>query len=436
MQRIVKHRIQLLAGFVAACFQKQGEYAQAEYAIAVNEMAVADDMDSAIFAPVFDCDESRVAQVVAAWNDSRAQFKQTGKTWVHLSPYGDFDNAVGMQRVTREDADLLVRNFKSIANVGTRLMGLPFYIGHPDHPAYANQHKDEQSYGRVKELEAREDGIYGLVAFNSKGRQLIEDETFHGHSVHWILKRDGAVWRPVSLKSVGFTNSPNLDVKPITAANSKNTMDFLKELAKSLGLPEAADKATVEAKIASLKAAANELPIAQAKATELETKVGTLTTQAAAANAKAIEAEGKVAAADARVTTITVERDTARTEKATAETAAANAREVASQAVIDAGIRTGRITGAEKATFEGEFKSAANAESFTAVAKKISDRQPKLHVKTLTENVGAVNMKHHDKIQEFTNMVNSRMEKDKCDYDTAHSRTEQENPNFFGAAAK
>lgn len=429
----MKHRIQLLAGFIASCFQKQAEYTQAEYVIAANVAAV-DDVDAALFAPADHVEtEERATEYAQAWNQALTEIKAKGKAWVHLAPYGDFDNQVGMQRVTKADAQAVVQDFKRMANIGTRMMGLPFFIGHPDHPAFATQHKDEQAYGRIKELEAREDGLYGLVAFNSKGKQLIEDETFHGHSVHWILKRDGAVWRPVSLKSAGFTNSPNLPVKPITAANAK-TLQNMKEIAKALGLPETAAEAEIMAKIGSVVSAANSVPTLTTQVSTLTTERDTARTEASTAKAAVVTAQGEVTAANAKVTTLatlTAERDLLKTQKQEAETAAVNAREIAGKAVIDAGIRTGRITGAEQATFEGEFKTAANAEQFSAVAKKITERQPKLHIKTLTENVGAVNMIHHDKIMQFTSMVNARMEKDKCDYDTAHARVETENPNFF-----
>ena len=49
---------------------------------------------------------------------------------------------------------------------------------------------------------------------------MVNEEMFHGHSVNWRVRKDkDSNWRPYSIKSVGFTNEPNIAVPPITHAN-------------------------------------------------------------------------------------------------------------------------------------------------------------------------------------------------------------------------
>ena len=144
--------------------------------------------------------------------------------WVNLAPYGDWPNVQGVQRFQKSDADNIVNHFNSVVNTPQRLLGLPWYVGHPDHPAFANKYADTKAYGRIKKLEARDDGLWAGVKFNNDGETLISNESFHGHSTNWFLKQDGAdkkFWRPFKLKSVGFTNEPNIPVDPVTTANEE-----------------------------------------------------------------------------------------------------------------------------------------------------------------------------------------------------------------------
>jgi hypothetical protein len=148
---------------------------------------------------------------------------------VQLAPYGDFLNVDNkgnrvIQRFEKSDADNIVNDFNRLAKLPTRLLGLPWYIGHPDHPRFRNMHTDTRAYMRVKSLEAGGDGLYGAVHFGAAGKSLLDEEAFHGHSVNWRCIPDGrdrglAVYRPVALKSVGFTNDPVIPVMPASLAN-------------------------------------------------------------------------------------------------------------------------------------------------------------------------------------------------------------------------
>jgi hypothetical protein len=142
--------------------------------------------------------------------------------WACLAPYGDWPNAQGLQRFQKPDAQNIVNEFNSMSNLPQQLLGAPWYVGHPDHPAFKDKYKDGSAKGRIKKLEVRDDGLYAGVKFNPEGEKLIADEAYQGHSVNWYLKQDPAdkkAWRPFQLKSVGFTNEPNIPVPPVTTAN-------------------------------------------------------------------------------------------------------------------------------------------------------------------------------------------------------------------------
>lgn len=145
--------------------------------------------------------------------------ESANEAWVLLAPYGKWPNAQGLQTFEQKDAENMVNEFNSLLSTPQRMIGLPWYVGHPDHPAFKDRYTDTAAKGRIKKLEARADGLWANVKWNDDGKKLIEGAAFHGHSVNWRMKNEKGAWRPFSLKSVGFTNEPNIPVPPILAAN-------------------------------------------------------------------------------------------------------------------------------------------------------------------------------------------------------------------------
>ena len=155
----------------------------------------------------------------------KANEADPGSNWVMISPFGDWPHTGGIQRFTKDDANEIVKDFNGIVSKGMRAlgMGIPFYIGHPDHEAFKTRYTDTKAYGRIKELQARDDGLWGNVKWSSQGKLMVNEEMFHGHSVNWRVRKDSqGFWRPYSVKSVGFTNEPNINVPPITHANESD----------------------------------------------------------------------------------------------------------------------------------------------------------------------------------------------------------------------
>lgn len=330
----------------------------------------------------------------------------TADKWVVLSPYGDFDNKVGMQRFQRADAENVVNEFHSLRSLPTRVLGLPFYIGHPDHEAFKDKYRDTRAYGRIKELRATDTGLEARVKWSPAGEQLIADEAFHGHSVNWAMRRDGNVLRPFRLKSVGFTNEPNIPVPPVTAANETPGADPLimnktKVIAwlKKLGI-EVANEATEQ-----------ELEAALGKAEE---RITTAANEVATEKGKAADLAAKLTAAESKASAALV--------------AVANERAAHDKLVFDAAVKEGRITKAERPALEVE---AANESTRAAALQKVAAAKPKLHTTARTDGLGQRNAGTRDRMEAIETAVNERMTKDKCDRTQAFIRLRKDGHELF-----
>lgn len=350
----------------------------------------------------------------SAANDYRAD----EKGWFQVSPFGEFNHTKGLQVFQREDAERIVTAFNSVKNTGRRLFGLPFYVGHPD--ADKSSYPDDKAYGRIKELEVRDDGLWGRSNFSANGKALIEEGAYDGHSPYWRFihdpKRRGAI-RPVELISVGLTNSPNLPVIPITAAalnEQTNMNEYLKKLAKLLGLDEsAANEAAIETQIANAMTAMNAIGGVRTELSTAQGKVTTLTTDLSAANASLATIKGELTAANGKVTTLTTEKDNALT-------AVNSERLEREKLILDAAINSGAITQAEKPAIEAELKGAKELTAFNAVANRIQTKASQLFTTSMAQGRTAANGKAgEDGWKKYRSAVNEKMKKDNCSYETA-----------------
>lgn len=129
--------------------------------------------------------------------------------WFMVTPWGDFANEVGMQRVQPVDGDVMIDAFNRLRQkLGPAFKGVPIYAGHPD--ARPQQYPDKRRYGRVDELQSRSDGLYAQVTLNDLGKQAIEQGHYVYASPAWTLRPNGAVRRPIELLSIGLTNTPQI----------------------------------------------------------------------------------------------------------------------------------------------------------------------------------------------------------------------------------
>lgn len=320
--------------------------------------------------------------------------------WVKLSGYGEFPHVSGLQRFLQADAVQLVNEFNGLLRTPQRLLGLPWYIGHPDHAKFKERYLDTRAYGRIKALEARDAGLFANVKWSPAGEDLIRSEAFHGHSVNWGCKKIAGAYVPVRLKSVGFTNEPNIPVDPITLANEAE--EFMKtQLIEKLGLPaDSTDEQVFAAVDLANEAKQNE--------TAERLKAATLATEreTALANEKA-------------------ESDKHKLEKEVAETALANERTARIGLLLDGAIRDGKITAAERDRWQGELTA-----SFESKVVELANAKPVIKTEARTKNLGhrKETSAASDKVVE---LCNERMAKTNEDWTAAWAAVKREHPALF-----
>lgn len=144
--------------------------------------------------------------------------------WVQLSPYGQFPHPRGLQYFAKSDAEKIVANFNSLkSKLLRRFGGLPWYEGHPD--TSPKDYPNKKSFGWIDGVEARDDGLYGHVKWTKAGAELVAEGHYKYFSPVWHAtpaKVDGkSVLRPDELISVGFTNTPNMPVLPLSNDSTK-----------------------------------------------------------------------------------------------------------------------------------------------------------------------------------------------------------------------
>lgn len=176
-------------------------------------------------------DERSPAYLVAANVNPMPAFEGEvpAEEWLEISPYGEFPNKKGKQIVRRSHADRMVAAFNSLLGRAARgFRGLPIYVGHPD--VDPQRWPDDRRYGRVNQLDARDGGLWGLVAWNDLGRKNRAEGYYVYPSPAWFFpKNRNGVVEPDELLSIGLTNTPNIvEVAPWTNSGAPTSREVLR----------------------------------------------------------------------------------------------------------------------------------------------------------------------------------------------------------------
>lgn len=282
--------------------------------------------------------------------------------WINVSPYGEFPNDEGLQVVDRPAADEMVATFNSfIAKLGRLFRGLPIFKGHPD--ARPDIWPDDARYGRINELEARNDGLYGKVAWNDLGQKNKEQGYYVYPSPAWNFKRVGAgKIKPFRLKSIGLTNNPNIfESVPLTNAKlSAASAESQTTTTKGNQMPKWLITALVAANVLT-KPAEGQEPTEE----QVQTALNAVVTER---------------------TTLTTNVKTEKTAKETAETALNTAQAEAKKFKklcidheLDLAVNDGRLSAAERPQWATKFET-----DFDAAAKDLKEKQAALNTKPLS----------------------------------------------------
>lgn len=176
--------------------------------------------------------------------------------------------------------------------------------------------KEAPARGWIKEMQAREDGIWGRVEWTKAGRDLVADKAYRGISPVMTLHADKKTVRMIPRASL--VNLPNL--RGINALNQEQTMAPMAKMAAALGLAEDASEDAILAAIKALKdktpaeAKEGDMPALQSALSEIGVALGVEGTAKPAdvVAAAKLAAGGKsdLVALQSQVTTLTTELST------------------------------------------------------------------------------------------------------------------------------
>ena len=346
-------------------------------------------------------------QFTIAQSNSRAM---TGAEWELIAPYGEFPSAdrKRLQVFGQTEADLMVANFNSIwKQMGNMFRGVPIYHGHPD--VDPKHFPDDRRLGKITELEAREDGLYGKPEFNALGRENKEEGWWVYPSPAWLSPQTNEKRiHPDELLSIGLTNTPNIfESQPWTNSaeldeDETNTDNIMKEKACALlGLdPAKATDEEILSGLENLKKMADENAAKAAEANDDKTKVINL------------EAEKKKAEEEALL----------------AKQSEANSRKVFAEEIVAAAVDAGKITATEKETTLNSL--IADGADVVSISKGLREKQVQLNTKQLDlggKKIAISNARERSAAVQIE--VNARMAANNCDYDTAYKSVKND-PKF------
>lgn len=162
--------------------------------------------------------------------------------WIHLLPAGTFMGRDGRGPYRVDDPVAVMTATREYHGKAQMPADYEHQIDHAP-----KNGKPAPAAGWIKGLEARADGIWGLVEWTSAAHRAIQAREYRYISPVFYHGRDGRVTR---LARVALTNTPNLELKALNSAG--DPMDIIEELRQLLALPEDAEQSAILAKIRSL----------------------------------------------------------------------------------------------------------------------------------------------------------------------------------------
>lgn len=308
----------------------------------------------------------REAAVANALDPSDAiDFSEGADGWFKIAPYGTFRGKTPgrPQIVSLDSARTMEGEFNSLlGKLGRKFRGVPIYHGHPD--VDPEIWTDDRRIGKVTQLEARADGLWGFAEWNSIGLENKAEGWWIYPSPRWDAPKGQAHFSPDRLMSIGLTNTPRIaESDPVfnsLTTDTNNTMDP-KLIREKLGLaPEATDE-EVLAKLEAVTAAATE---SAATKTTLET-----------VQTEKDEMENSITGKDREITSL---------------------REAHNNSLLDAAEKDTRITPGDRAAWAARL-NGANRETEINSLKGLT---PKLNTKGLDLSGRREDRKTSDNLRE------------------------------------
>ena len=141
--------------------------------------------------------------------------EEGGDEWVQISPWGEYNHPDGRQVVNAQTVQGLVTRFSDEKQKkGRNFRGLPIYGG--KHPTRDDLKNGIKPIGKIMDLQARSDGLYGQRKLNRLGKENDENDFWSFPSVGWWTSpnRDGTL----SLNKIDHVAMvPNPNIKDVPA---------------------------------------------------------------------------------------------------------------------------------------------------------------------------------------------------------------------------
>jgi hypothetical protein len=344
-----------------------------------------------------------------------------GGDWEMIAPYGEFPTAdrKKVQKFGRPQAEAMVATFNSLWHrLGTMFRGVPIFHGHPD--VDPRSWPDDRRLGKIAEIEAREDGLWGKPEWNALGADNAREGWWLYPSPAWLHPRTMAnTVEPDELLSIGLVNTPNIPGSLPWANSAEFAEDYEDDEEIST------DDDTMKEKLIALlgmEGTATDDEIMAA----LEAKMTPAAAEANADDEAAAEAE-KLAAAEklAEAERMAMEANTARDA---AEANAKAIRETFAVVVVDAAITNGKATEAERETLANSI--LADGADVKAVAAGILSKAPELNTGKIEIGGKTVTISSpRERQAAISTEVNSRMDAKGLTYDAAYTAVKKD-PKF------
>jgi len=325
----------------------------------------------------------------------------TDDNWIKLSPYGVFPGSRPgrPQHFGEEEANAVVANFSGIKGKVSRLFKeVSIFIGHPD--VNPEVYTDHRRLGKIVDLEARADGLYGEVQWNALGMENKREGFWRFPSTRWDAPFGRPEFRPDRLISVGLTNWPRIsESEPATNStdfpntNIETEMDR-KLITDKLGLAVTATDEEILAKITNLMSADADAATKVQEATAMKTERDTVANDLTVARSKIFKLEAQV-----------------QTE-----------REAYANSLLDQAEAQGRVTKAERPAWLPRLTGDARESE----ANALLELTPKLNTKSLDVSHSRIQIGNAAERREtIANAVDAYMAKGMT-YDEAYTSAEKD----------
>ncbi len=354
--------------------------------------------------------EAAVANALDA--DEAIDFSDTADGWFKISPYGTFRGKVPgrPQSVAQANALAMVSEFNSVlGRLGRAFRGVPIYHGHPD--VDPEIWPDDRRIGKITQLEARVDGLWGLAEWNSVGQENKAEGWWVFPSPRWDAPAGKAAFEPDRLISVGLTNTPRItESEPVFNSQLDN-------------------KSQIETKPMDPQIIRHKLGLApEATDEEVLVKIETLTAAAKKEEAQETSPEKAQEAAEPGMEDQHAKHAEAMAEK---DKKITKLHEELNNSLLDAALRDTRITPADRA----QWATKLAGEDRESHANALNALKPRLNTASLSLQNTRVDRQTCDDLREGVANAVAALESTGMPYHEAWMKTKKD-PKFASYFAK